>query len=439
MAWSNQLHILIPPRVILAVAPVVTQSGAFLMRQICSLRWSFWASFDYRIYRSAKATNSVRKMMQLALHNYSHSGLPQLICAWTPHPTILPILGLQNRSLRAGRTGLSRQVWNPKAWQKSDDKPWYTLLQIQVAYLLATSCAVPCCDSLQPKQYRKPKPDAWVVCNEAGQAVFGNFRPWNLQQVLVPTVTSAEGEGFFGSRSFLRSMIHRTEPFSCYMFLAVRGFFRMICLIHNLPNTCLVGFKSLFHGSTFPVEEQVWKWGGASWHASIVTNHLSPPLSFYPTKRTCLCSDLWLHWHAEHVNSRTRVYVGSTRKQNSKIPLTLTVWTCLNRILTPTYHGDAMAKYGNGFNPLTLLIYSAVAIWCRWDSFNLCWSLASSWMNIQSSTNPQSAKSANSQTLWALEHKYFESWNTAEDFMLTDFNMTRRLGSFAGASKVLYQ
>ena len=68
MAWSNQLHILIPPRVILALAPVVTQSGAFLMRQICSLRWSFWASFDYRFDRSAKATNSVRKMMQLALN-----------------------------------------------------------------------------------------------------------------------------------------------------------------------------------------------------------------------------------------------------------------------------------------------------------------------------------------------------------------------------------
>ena len=56
------------------------------------------------------------------------------------------------------------------------------------------------------------------VCkNEAG-----NFRPWNLQQVLVPTVTSAEGEGVH--LFFLRSMIHRTEPFSCYMFLAVRGF-----------------------------------------------------------------------------------------------------------------------------------------------------------------------------------------------------------------------
>ena len=33
MAWSNQLHIRIPPRVVLALAPVVTQSGAFLMRQ----------------------------------------------------------------------------------------------------------------------------------------------------------------------------------------------------------------------------------------------------------------------------------------------------------------------------------------------------------------------------------------------------------------------
>ena len=215
-------------------------------------------------------------------------------------------------------------------------------------------------------------------------------------------------------------------------------FFFVICLIHNFPNACLVGFKSLFHGSTFPVEEQVWKWGGASWHASIVTNHLSPFLSFYPTKRTCLCSDLWLHWHAEHVNSRTRVYVGSTRKQNSKIPLTLTVWTCLNRILTPTYHCDAMAKYGDGFNPLTLLIC------CDLMPLGLIQPVlkfGSSWMNIQSSTNPQSAKSANSQTLWALEHKYFESWHTAEDFMLlTDFpNMTRRLGSFAGASKVLYQ
>ena len=117
------------------------------------------------------------------------------------------------------------------------------------------------------------------VCkNEAG-----NFRPWNLQQVLVPRVTSAEGEGvhlFFGARSFLRSM----------------------------------------------------------------TNHLSPLLSFYPMKRTCLCSDLWLLWHAQHVNSRTRVYVGSTRKQNSKIPLTLTVWTCLNRILA--HHNVSWWSHG---------------------------------------------------------------------------------------------
>ena len=38
-------------------------------------------------------------------------------------------------------------------------------------------------------------------------------------------------------------------------------------------------------------------------------------------------------------------------------------------------------------------------------------------MSIQSSTNPQSAKSANSQTLWALEHKYFDLWHTAEAFI----------------------
>ena len=95
---------------------------------------------------------------------------------------------------------------------------------------------------------------------------------------------------------------------TCSWFLGCSWVFLMICLVHKLPNACLVGFKPLFHGSTFS-EEQVWKWGGASWHASIVTNHLSPLLSFYPTKRTCLCSDLWLHWHADHVNSRTRVYV----------------------------------------------------------------------------------------------------------------------------------
>ena len=31
---------------------------------LCLCRWSFWASFDQRFDRSAKATNSVRKMMQ---------------------------------------------------------------------------------------------------------------------------------------------------------------------------------------------------------------------------------------------------------------------------------------------------------------------------------------------------------------------------------------
>ena len=189
---------------------------------------------------------------------------------------------------------------------------------------------------------RKPKPNAWAVCNEAGQAFFGNFRPWNLQRVLVLTVTSAEGEGvhpFFGAKSFLRSIVHRTEPSdSCDFFHGICSCllvsFIVICFIHNYPNneqhahSCLVGFKSLFYGSTFPAEEQVWKWGGASCHAARVTNHpcpgaieskscnfptSSPLLSFYRTTRTCLYSDLWLLWHAQHVNSRTRVYAGSTR------------------------------------------------------------------------------------------------------------------------------
>ena len=67
---------------------------------------------------------------------------------WRTNCATRPVLGLLYESLRTGRTGLSRQVGNPKAWQKSDDKPWYTLLKIQVAYPLATSCAVLCCDSL---------------------------------------------------------------------------------------------------------------------------------------------------------------------------------------------------------------------------------------------------------------------------------------------------
>ena len=183
-------------------------------------------------------------------------------------------------------------------------------------------------------------------------------------------------------------------------FLAVRGSFLMICLVHKLPNACLVGFKSLFHGSTFS-EEQVWKWGGASWHASIVTNHLSPLLSFYPTKRTCLCSDLWLHWHAEHVNSRTRVYVGSTRKQNSKI--------------TPTYHGDAMAKYGNGFNPLTLVTYIYVLL--RFDAIGTHSTCVEVWQQldehsiIHESTIGQVCQFANTlgfgtQVFWVVEHSW---------------------------------
>ena len=65
----------------------------------------------------------------------------------------------------------------------------------------------------------------------------------------------------------------------------------------------------------------------------------------------------------------------------------------------------------------------------------------SSWMSIQSSMNPQSAKSSKSQPLWALENKWFNMWHAAEEFtLLTDLRKhhKRRLGSFAGASKVLY-
>ena len=153
--------------------------------------------------------------------------------------------------------------------------------------------------------------------------------------------------------------------------------------------------------------EALFQWRNKSENASIVTNHLSPLLSFYPTKRTCLCSDLW-----QHVNSRTRVYVGSTRKQNSKIPLTLTVWTCLNRILTPTYHGDAMAKYGNGFNPLTLYIVllrfdavgthsTCVEVWQQLDEHSI----------IHESTIGQVCQFANilgfgTQVFWVVAHSW---------------------------------
>ena len=129
-------------------------------------------------------------------------------------------------------------------------------------------------------------------------------------------------------------------------------------------------------------------------------------------------------------------------RQGSKIqkypwPLTLTVWTCLNRILA---HGDAMAKYVNGSTPFTLHIDNAVVMWCRWYSFNLRWSVAAA--------------------RWAFNHprihnrpnlpirKHFGLWNTSNLSYSTQLklsyrwrasvNMTRSLGSFAGASKVLY-
>ena len=57
-------------------------------------RWSFWAS---------KSTNALVPKRHIAcgkwcntgtaMYNYSHSGLPQLICDWTPHPTIFFQIG----------------------------------------------------------------------------------------------------------------------------------------------------------------------------------------------------------------------------------------------------------------------------------------------------------------------------------------------------------
>ena len=124
-------------------------------------------------------------------------------------------------------------------------------------------------------------------------------------------------------------------------FLAVRGFFRMICLIHNLPDAGLVGFKSLFHGSTFPVEEQVWKWGGASWHASIVTNHLSPLLSFY---------------HEEDMSL-------------SRPVAALTCWAC-QLTNTGLHRFDKEAKFKNtldidGLNMSEQNTYPNVSRWCH--------------------------------------------------------------------------
>ena len=114
------------------------------------------------------------------------------------------------------------------------------------------------------------------------------------------------------------------------------------------------------------------------------------------------------------------------------------VWT--EYLPTPTCHGDAMAKYGNGSTPFTLHIDNAVVMWCRWYSFNLRWSVAAAG--------------------WAFNHprihnrpnlpirKHFGLWNTSTLTYGTQLklsyrwrasvNMTRSLGSFAGASKVLY-
>ena len=73
----------------------------------------------------------------------------------------------------------------------------------------------------------------------------------------------------------------------------------------------------------------------------------------------------------------SRVYAGSTRKQNSKIPLTLTVWTCLNRILAdPNVSWWCHGKIRQWLQSVDATYISAVVIWCRWDSFNLRWRVA---------------------------------------------------------------
>ena len=64
--------------------------------------------------------------------------------------------------------------------------------------------------------------------------------------------------------------------------------------------------------------------------------------------------------------------------KNSKIRLTLTVWTCLNRILAdPNVSWWCHGKIRQWLQSVdATYIYSAVVIWCRWDSFNLRWRVA---------------------------------------------------------------
>ena len=318
---------------------------------------------------------------------------------WRTNCATWTILGLQNGSLRTGRTGLSRQVWNPKAWQKSDDKPRYTLLKIQVAYLIATSCAVPCCDSL----WNGPNKQKQVQAAKA-RCVGCLQRSWPGSFRELPTLESPTS---FGTNSnicwrrrcppFLRgkklfAVNGSTEPsdsgdvFHVYMFLSVRVFY--FDLFHSQASkwwkhaNCLPYWLHKIHGSTFPVEE-IWIIIMACFRDKSPVKELQfsnfVAASFVlPHERTCLRGILWLLWHAQHVD----FYQGFTQvRQGSKIQKypwhwrSEHVWT--EYLPTPTCHGDAMAKYGNGSNPLTQLIdLYAVVIWCRWDSFNLRWRVA---------------------------------------------------------------
>ena len=186
------------------------------------------------------------------------SVLNQRLCAQT----------VQHEPFWVSRTGVSGQVGQayqdrsgiPKLDRNltiNHDTP-FSKSKLHTLLPLPAQCpAVIPCETVptNKNKYKQPKPDAWVVCNEAGQAVFGNCRPWNLQQVLVLTVTSAEGEGvhlFFGARSFLRSMVQPSHPtlvmffmFTCSCLFVC---FILICFTHkhpndeNMPIACLIGF-----------------------------------------------------------------------------------------------------------------------------------------------------------------------------------------------------
>ena len=166
-------------------------------------------------------------------------------------------------------------------------------------------------------------------------------------------------------------------------------FFILICFIHNHQNdentsiACLVGFtkfmeallqwKTSENGVENPHGMLPWQ---ITCQVVAIFQHRRRFFRFTPRKghvfvASCGCFDML----------SMSISIGFTQvRQGTKIQKypwhwrSEHVWT--EYLPTPTCHGDAMAKYGNGSNPLTQLIYSAVVIWCRWDSFNLRWRVA---------------------------------------------------------------